>query len=1150
MSRSSPYQGIVPYSEADADWFFGRDSWREIVVDNLKAYRLSILYGPSGVGKSSLLNAGVVRGLREQARRNLAQHGAAELAIVPFASWNMDDPVDALTEAVRASVEQIAPELSRNPPSGSLADLLAAWGERIRGPVLIVLDQFEEYFLYRGADGGSGSFHEQFSLALRRRDAPANFVVSIREDALAQLDSFEGHVPGLLDNLLRLEHLDRQAAREAIELPPGQWNRLEAGANAEVAIEPALTEAVLSEVAAGKVVVGDAGRAVVDTEESEDRIEAPYLQLVLTRLWDAEQRSGSQVLRAETLVRLGGAERIVRTHLDATMDAFPRREQDVAARAFRYLVTPSGRKIAHRAPDLADYADVPGDRLEPVLAQLGGEARILRPVGNGAFEIYHDALAGPVLDWSARQQERWRHRRERLRTGLFASAALVFALVAAAFVVLALRAQHAEEVARSRELTAKANLQLDDHPQESLSLAVRAVDAVSTEEAQAALRSALAAARVRTVMREHDNPILSAAFSPDSELVVTGSDDNTARVWRVENGQVDTVLRHDESVPGAAFSPDGELVVTASDDGTGRLWDAGSGKALAVLRGHDGSVFSAVFSPDGDLIVTASDDGTARLWDAGSGKALAVLRGHEGSVFGAAFSPDGELVVTAGEDGTARIWEAATERSLIVLRGHEDPVRGAAFSPDGELVATAGEDGTARIWEAAGGVSRAVLHGHTGGVLSVAFSPLEGELVVTAGEDATVRIWETETGHSVVVLRGHARTVNSASFSPDGMLVATASFDRTARIWEARERLVFLRGHGAGVLGATFSPDGRLVVTAGGDRTARIWDASSGKGLAVLRGHEARVVDADFNPDGRRVVTASADRTARVWDANSGKGLAVLRGHDAGVGRAAFNPDGRLIVTASVDRTARVWEASSGKSLAVLRGHDGPVLGSAFSPDGRLVGTASLDGTARIWETGSWKSVAVLRAHDGPVFHASFSPDARLVITAGYDHTARVWEARGGKGLAVLRGHESRVLDADFSPDGELVVTTGGDQTARVWEAKSGKGLAVLRGHDARVLDAAFGPDGKLVVTASRDGTARIWEARTGQNLVVLRGFTGPVYGAAFSSDGRLVAAATRDETAWIWRCRVCGPVKELLASAREQIARGQPRELTHNARG
>src|SRR5580765_6518401 len=152
----------------------------------------------------------------------------------------------------------------------------------------------------------------------------------------------------------------------------------------------------------------------IANRRDQGRIEAPYLQLVLERIWDEERGAGSEVLRAQTLAALGGAESIVRSNLHRAVEELTQQEQDVAADIFRFLVTPSGTKIAHGAGDLAEYASVDEREVVPVLATLGRE-RIVRPVdgagGNGArYEIFHDVLGDAVLAWR-RERERDRERR-------------------------------------------------------------------------------------------------------------------------------------------------------------------------------------------------------------------------------------------------------------------------------------------------------------------------------------------------------------------------------------------------------------------------------------------------------------------------------------------------------------------------------------------------------------------------------------------------------------------------------------------------------------------------------------------------------------------------------------------------------------------
>jgi hypothetical protein len=401
VSRTaSPYKGLDHYQEQDAPLFFGRDVEGDLVAANLLAAPLTLLYGQSGVGKSSLLHAGVVPRLR----------ATPDLVVVVFRSWG-GDPVAGLCAAIWAAA-------GAEPSAGesTLADTIAGC-TRLGRDLVVILDQFEEYFVYHPQDDGDGTFAAEFPRAVNQGELPVSFLLSMREDALARLDRFKGRIPNLFGNYLRVDRLNRKAAREAIVRPLEEYKR-RVPESERVEIEPQLIEAVLTQVRAGNVELGQTGAGVVDgASERESRIEAPYLQLVLTRLWEEESTAGSRVLRLETLDRLGGAERIVPAHLDAAMARLPRSERDLAARVLRFLVTPSGTKIAHRASDLAAYAEVPADRVGLLLEGLSGQqARILRGTGDGRYEIYHDVLAAAILDWRARhlQAVRWAKRRRRL----------------------------------------------------------------------------------------------------------------------------------------------------------------------------------------------------------------------------------------------------------------------------------------------------------------------------------------------------------------------------------------------------------------------------------------------------------------------------------------------------------------------------------------------------------------------------------------------------------------------------------------------------------------------------------------------------------------------------------------------------------------
>ena len=1154
---ATPYKGLVPYSEEDALFFFGREQESDIIAENLIASRLTLVYGPSGVGKSSLLRAGVVRHLRDLARENLVERGTPEFVVALFSSWR-DDPLAGLSDCIRSAVAEQLPELDVEPPPAlrSLTELLQLWTERLDARLLIVFDQFEEYFLYHDHEHGPGTFAGEFPRAVGSRELQANFLVAIRDDAWAKLDRFKGQLPQLFGNFLRIDHLGPAAARAAIEKPVERYNRLLAADGEPVAIEPALVEKVLQQVRAGRVALAQGGRGVVEGragEEAAARIETPYLQLVMTRLWNEEMLDGSRVLRLQTLARLGSAERIVRTHLDEAMRALPPGERDIAADIFHHLVTPSGAKIAHTAPDLAKYARLDEADLTPVLETLaGGGIRVLRPVApppgtldGSRYEIFHDGLGAAVLDWRARHvrereraeaeakleaQERERAaaearaRRERAAARRFravavASAALALAVVAVAVWAIGQKgAAQAERrhavglatIAKSRELAAQAMSKLPVDPKSSESLAVRAVRLAPKEpQGREALRQALLDSHVTAVL---------------------GGGRKGHRAW------VDT----------ASFSPDGKHVVTASDDHTARIWDAATGTQLAVLRGHKNWVRFASFSPVGGRIVTASWDKTARIWDARTGKELRKLL-LPFAATRAAFSPDGARVVTIGTGSRAFVWDVRTGRRLAVLRGHGDWVSSASFSPDGKRIVTSSWDRTARVWNARTGAQLSVLRGHRKGVRRAAYSP-DGKLIVTAGYDRTARVWDAATGTQLATLRGDTDYVTTAVFSKDGRRVATASADGTARVWTVTGRLVaVMRGHRGRVNTVAFSPDGRWLVTAGEDQTARVWDATrTAPPRMTLLGHTDWVDSAVFSPDGTRIVTASDDGTARVWDATAGRPGLTLRGHKGEVAHVAFSSDGRLVLTTGVDATARVFEAATGRHVATLgkpyplspwlrrwiakklatfnvppRNIAAMVLGlhAAFSPDGSSVVTGGWDGVAGVWQARGGSPAAVLRRSSAGIEDVAFSRDGTLIAGAGDDRTARVWDARTGRELHVLRGHTGDVLVVAFSPDGSRIVTAGRDFTARLWDTETGRALHVLRGHTGTVRTAVFSPDGRRVVTGSDDDDARVWDVRSGKLLRILRRH-GNVRAVAFSPDGKWVATAGEENTARIWNVR------------------------------
>jgi hypothetical protein len=466
-----PYQGLQPYAERDAWCFFGRERERTILAANLLAARLTLVYGESGVGKSSVLRAGVVHQLRQQQRSGELAADTPRLLVVYLNQWS-GDPVARLRERVGEEVARVVGEAGAEaPPSAGLTEALAAWTARWNLDLLVILDQFEEYFLYHPHEDGPGSFAAELSLAVDRSDLPVNFLLAVREDALAKLDRFKGRIPNLFENYVRIRHLRASRAEAAVVEPLRRLSELSPGEEPWTA-EPELVRRVLEGVQVGKVVLSVVGRGVAaetaDLPADDPPIETPYLQMVLTRLWAREVQEGSRRLRLRTLEALGGPQRIVRTHLDQALDRLPAEQQQVAAAVFHHLVTPSGSKIGHTAADLANYSGLPEEAVRAVLARLAApEVRVLRtvaaPPGQGEeprYEVFHDVLAPAILGWrahwNARRQAEAAARRQlerrarRWRRGL-AMAAVLIAVLVASLAVLSLRAARSERAAEAAE---------------------------------------------------------------------------------------------------------------------------------------------------------------------------------------------------------------------------------------------------------------------------------------------------------------------------------------------------------------------------------------------------------------------------------------------------------------------------------------------------------------------------------------------------------------------------------------------------------------------------------------------------------------------------------------------------------------------------
>jgi len=497
---------------------------------------------------------------------------------------------------------------------------------------------------------------------------------------------------------------------------------------------------------------------------------------------------------------------------------------------------------------------------------------------------------------------------------------------------------------------------------------------------------------------------LSLCFSPDGKTLASSGDERNSniRLWDVQTGELLITLKkrtafedfEGRDVNSVVFSPNRNMIASGSGNGTIRLWNAHTGEFIKYLEGHTKPVNSVAFSPNGKTLISAGEDGVC-LWDVNTGEYIKNFPIHAVS---AAFSPDGRTCAIVSEMGIF-IRNAHTLQHLESLaknRGSEDnnfrgkdigSIGSVAFSPDGNTIASCGGNNI-HLWDSHTNQLLKTFIGHTESVNSVVFSP-DGETIASASDDRTIRLWNVKTRKPVKTLMAHASSVNSVVFSSDGETIASSGNDRIIRLWNAStgELLKTLTGHIENVNTVAFSPDGntiasgsgRLVYLGGGEdvgtcvgQEIRLWNANTGKLIKTLKGHTSVVNSVVFSPNGNTIASgsghwrgyegvASAGEEICLWNANTGELIKTLTGHKDVVSSVIFSPDGNLIVSGdwywngrlssgTWSGEIRVWDAETGELIKTLTGHTGGVSSVTFSPDGKTLASGRTDGTILIWD--------------------------------------------------------------------------------------------------------------------------------------------------------------------------------------------------------
>jgi WD40 repeat protein len=1156
VDHDNPWPGLPSFREQDQELFFGREAETEALrrVVMRESTRATVLFGRSGLGKTSLLQAGLFPRLRRQEVLPVA---------IRLAYGGERGLVAQVREAILAAAAEAGVEAPAFPADETLWESFHRAGanfwsasNRIVVP-LLAFDQFEEIFTLGKKDSaGREAFLTELADLVEGRPPAAvkarldgepalaagfsperhdyKVLLSLRQDFLADLRGLRGRMRSLGTSELALLHMngeaalrvvtragghliDPEVAEKVVRFVSGAGRRGGAGAGASGA-ESAGAESS-GGASGGAEPDGAASASAAGTGSEAPRTgsaDARDAGSVGGGSAQAEPRAdagGGPDAPAEQREDGGGSTALAELEVDPTLLSLicrelnnRRRERGQAKITFD-LLSGSWKEILTRF-------------YENSLAGLGPavrafvEDRLLTRSGYRDSVAWDNAVSTPGV--SAADLLELRDRRllrfeERHGTDWIELTHDVLTEVIGESRELRrqrearLRAEDALREADERERQARAR-EREAHQRERQTRKLLARSRKLAVVLGAVLLLAITMGALGAWLWKRSEAAERAAESAQrrAERALFDSAGNLIEKGRGAQAlaYLAAIMRSNPRNSWAARSRALDALVHDS-------WAL----PLRVVR-HERAVTWAELSRDGERLLTASTDGTARLWRVRDGAGLGVMR-HRDAVTWASFSPDGSRVLTASKDGTARIWDGRNAAPIGRPMQHGSRVLQAAWSRAGDRILTSSYR-ELRLWNA-GTQERAPGPGGAQASFSApsafmvplaalsAFSP-DGRQLVVLESQGTASFLDLRTGARAGELPPAGEALMQAAFNHRGDRLLTVDTAGAVRIWDrAARRVLFTREHKSLVTWAEFSPDDHGLLTMGGDRVVRLWNLDV-PGPPVTLQHDRGVVAAHYSPDGRWVLTGSRDGAARLWDVRSGELAAQPLLHAAPLESVSFSHDGLRAVTAADDGAAKVWDLR----VTYARPQQLPeAVGMVlFAGEGRQVVAVLRDGTARLWDLATGASTALLLGKR-QVMSVTQLADGRLaaVFRDPGSRAFRAWDARTGKpaSAAIEDPAGLPLFLAWVSADAERVLGLRLRGGIDVWDARSGRRIAGLTDDKGEYR---IGEDGRLILGPGPAGV-RIWDTRTGSEVGGI-GQRGAAW-ADFGAGGRLILVLGAD---------------------------------------
>ncbi len=1129
VSGESPWLGLASFTEETRAFFFGRDDETAELGRRVQRKLLTVLFGQSGLGKTSMLRAGLVPRLRPE----------GYCPIYVRIDYSSGSPAPG--EQIKAAVLRVTADAGTwSRPASAQAgeslweffhhrdDVLSEAGGRTLTPLLI-FDQFEEIFTLAQTDDTGRARARAFlgELAnLVENRAPAaieddeasagrfdfsradyRVLIALREDYLAHLEGLRDLMPSVTQNRVRLTRMSGGPALEAVIRP---------GAG------------LVSDEVARQIVRFVSGAQDLATAE----VEPSLLSLVCRELNEVRMAKGEPEISADLLA--GSRESILGEFYERSLAGQP-----TGVRHFieDVLLTDSGYRESvaeERVRKAFGEAGAPDAATQLVDRRL---LRIEERLDVRRVELTHDVLCGVVR--ASRDSRREREAKERAERELAATRAKEESTrralhraraVAAVCSVLALaalgsaifgyrnmkraqRAQAGEAAARTlaqaQELAARQRAYASDMNIAAEALRVNnlghAKDLLDRQHPQPGQRDlrgwewrylwAQTRSDALSTLGQKNSEIGSLAVSADGRWLAAGLvHKGGVFIWDLASGREVADLAPDTMRAAVAFSPAEPLLAFAStstapgkeEKATLSLWNAATRQMVAEFP-LDGMCAGLAFSKDGRTLATSASSGAKgfitlrRVSDGATLARYATEQIYMWTSSGFTATADLSLGAYAIPSGQIRVIDLRDGRELWTASVTQQSITALAFSPDGKTLASAAgfAESAVRLWDSTTGREIGRLEGHQSWVGAIVFWP-DGRKLATASADQTIRTWDLASRKCLDVLRGNRNEVWRMALLPDTRTLVSGSKDGVISLWNAsiphphQDRTTW-----TGIIsGWRFSSDGRSIVTLDSEGQVSRWTGPEFQNeeplLKIKSAHSSH-----FSRDGRWLATKTADNIIQVWDLSRG----VVSGHykpdPATEFVAAFlTPGNRLLLYSSAENQTREWDLAANREIQAWHGV-GSTTAGGLSPDDRLMVEISYEGEVQFRDLPDQRTTTPFLDIQ-EAWSIAFSQDAKRLAVASAMGYVRVWALATAREEATLRGFHNGSHSVAFSPDGERLAASGSTGDAlKLWAVDSWQEVLSLDVPGSVFRGTAFSPAGDAIGTLSSEGQLNVWRAPT-----------------------------------------------------------------------